>query len=173
MVEVAGEQLRKPTGEGARRLVGHAAKHHVGQSIELRMHGREQVRMRVAMYGGPPAGHTVDEPATVGQLNACPAGPNNGGRQGRGLVLGIGLPHVSMTVVQPPGQRPIDQRFHAVGDAAGVAAASGAGWAGQLCGSGCRPSLANSAASRLPGLSVVRSFSPQKIELAPAKKHRA
>ncbi len=53
--------LHQPGGQPDRRLVGQAAEHHVAHLCRLGMQGGVQSGVRIAVDGGPPGGHSVDQ----------------------------------------------------------------------------------------------------------------
>src|SRR3546814_11866823 len=54
MVEVARQQFRGPPSQGQRRFMDEAAEHDVRHARELPGHRRPDMRMVVAVAGGPP-----------------------------------------------------------------------------------------------------------------------
>ncbi len=120
-----------------------------------RCDGLANMRMVVAVAGGPPRGDAVDQLAPVGEIDAAALGARHGERRRRRLHLRVGQPEMR-EALEPGGQsRPSPSMTRTRHRRPGRARPSARGrW------------------SR-PGLGVVSSRAPQKIELAPARKHSA
>ncbi len=100
---VPGRRLRKALGQRQRRFVHQPAQHHMRHLLELGFDGGGDMRMVVAMGGGPPAGDAVDQLAPVGQHDARAIGARRGQRRAHRLHLGIGQPDMREAAVVPIG----------------------------------------------------------------------
>ena len=94
-LEVARQQRRQPLGQPQGRLVHQPAQHHVRHPAELPRHRVADVRVVVAVAGGPPGGDAVDQHPAVGQPDPAPVGPGCPKRRMRGPHLGVGKPEVA------------------------------------------------------------------------------
>ena len=101
VVQVAGQQACKPGGQPIGRLVRQAAEHHVRRALQLCGHRRADVRVIVAVTGGPPGGDAVDKFAPVLQDDPRAFGAGHRQRRGRGLHLTIGTPDVAGALGKP------------------------------------------------------------------------
>ncbi len=70
-IEVARQQRREPPRQGQGLLVDQAAEHHMRHLGELPLHRLPDVRMVVAVAGGPPRRDAVDQLAAVGEHDAA------------------------------------------------------------------------------------------------------
>ena len=113
----------QPLRQRQRRLVHQAAEHDVRHRRELALDRCADVRMVVAVAGGPPRGDAVDQFAAVGQHDAAAVRRGDRKRRRRGLHLRIGQPDVIEAVGVPGGEAarfclfslvlPDIRRFHA------------------------------------------------------------
>ena len=86
------QHRREPARQRQRRLMHHAAEHHVRHLRELTLDRGADMRMVVAVAGGPPRGDAVDQLAPVGQHDAAAVRCRDRKRRGRGLHLRIRQP---------------------------------------------------------------------------------
>ncbi len=93
-VQAGAQQGAKPARQLQRRPVHQAAEHHMRHDLQLRLDGLADVGVVVAVAGGPPRGHPVDQLAAVLQHDAAAIGPCDRQRIGLGLHLGVGKPKV-------------------------------------------------------------------------------
>jgi hypothetical protein len=73
-------------------LVGEAAEHDVGQTLELRAHRGFDMRMAIAVDDRPPGRHPVDQLAAVGEAQSYALGRFHGEERIR-LGRRVGVPH--------------------------------------------------------------------------------
>ena len=82
-VEIARQQRRETLRQRQGRLMHEPAEHDMRHHVELALHRGANMRMIVAVAGGPPRRDAVDQLAAVGQDDpCCPAcvAPAAGGR---------------------------------------------------------------------------------------------
>ena len=104
-VEIAGQQRRQPPRQRQRLLVHQPAEHHMRHRRELALDRRADVRMIIAVAGGPPRGDAVDQFAPVGEHDAAALGARDRQRRPRRLHLRIGQPDVVEAGRVPAGRR--------------------------------------------------------------------
>src|SRR5204863_522036 len=75
------------------------AEHHVGHLLQLRLHGRQNVRMPVSMTSRPPACYPINQFPPIRQFQSHPVRRHNRQRQPRPFHLRIREPH--MIQVEP------------------------------------------------------------------------
>ena len=93
-LEIARQYLRKTARERQRLLVHQPAEHHMRHDLELALHRFADMRMIVAVAGGPPRRDAIDEFAPIGEMDARAFGPHHRQRRRRGLHLRIRQPDV-------------------------------------------------------------------------------
>ena len=101
VVQVPWQQLRQPRRQAIGRLVRQAAEHHVRHGLDLRAQGVGDVRMVVAVAGGPPRGQAVDQFAPVRQHQPRTACRHDRQRRPRGLHLAVRTPDMRRAGGQP------------------------------------------------------------------------
>ncbi len=104
VVEVAGQQVRQPPRQAIGRLVREAAEHHVCDLADLRLQGRPDVRVAIAVAGGPPRGDAVNQGAAVLQDQATALRRSHRQGRRRGLHLAIGSPDMRRALNKPVGR---------------------------------------------------------------------
>ena len=85
-------------GEADGGFMGEPAEHDVAHPADLLRGGGHEGGVSVAVDGGPPGAHGVDDAAAVGQPEVDAVGGGDG--QVGGVGGGVGVPHVG--VVEPP-----------------------------------------------------------------------
>jgi hypothetical protein len=93
-VQPGRADLDQPLGETDRRCMGEAAEHHVREVVRLRGERSVEHRVVVAVDGGPPRRHPVDEPGAVGQPQAYPVGAGHQSDRRRVGHRRVGVPEV-------------------------------------------------------------------------------
>jgi hypothetical protein len=102
-VEIAWrQQANQPLRQGQRLLVHQAAEHDVGHRLELALDRGADMRMVIAVAGGPPRGDAVDQFAAVGKPDAAALGRGDRKRRRYRFHLRIGQPDMVEAV---PGRR--------------------------------------------------------------------
>ena len=101
-VEIARQQRRQPPRQRQRLLVHQPAEHHMRHRGELALDRLPDVRMVVAVAGGPPGGDAVDQLAPVGEHDAAALGARDRAAAGapsssahRAARRGRARPHTS------------------------------------------------------------------------------
>ncbi len=94
VVQVAGEQGGEAGGQVFGGRVGEAAEHDVRHLGELSGDGFADVRMIIAVAGGPPGGDAVDQLASVFEGDGAALGGGGAERWGGGAHLGVRAPEV-------------------------------------------------------------------------------
>ena len=90
--EVVTRKLHEIGRQPRRRLVREPAEHHVAHAIDLLLGGSGEPRMAVAVGGGPPGGHGVDEVGAIGKREVDSRSRLHDARGRAGL--GVGVPDV-------------------------------------------------------------------------------
>jgi hypothetical protein len=101
LVEIAGQQRGQPARQRERRLVGQPAEHDMRHQHKLPLDRGADVGVVVAVAGGPPRGHAVDEFASVCEHNARPVRARDRKRRQHGLHLRVGQPDVRQARLIP------------------------------------------------------------------------
>ncbi len=100
MAQRLRRHLHQPGGQPDRRLVGQAAEHHMAHLCRLGMQGGVQSGVRIAVDGGPPGGHSVDQLGPAfdwpRQAQACPGRGFDEERLMCGGHRPIGMPDVRL-----------------------------------------------------------------------------
>ena len=73
VVEIRAQQTRQPPREPYRRLVHHAAEHHVRHRAQLHLHRCDDMGVVVAVARRPPRRDAVDQLAAVGEQDPRPS----------------------------------------------------------------------------------------------------
>ena len=102
--QIARQQRGQPLRQRQRLLMRQPAEHHMRHLLELSRDGFANMRMVVAVAGGPPAGDAVDQLAPVGELDPRALRARHRQRRRNGLHLGIRQPDV-VDAIRVPGGR--------------------------------------------------------------------
>ena len=108
-IKIAGQQGRKPCRQPHRRLVHQAAEHHMRHHLKLACHRGANMRMVIAVAGGPPARNSIHEFAAVREPDARSLGRYDGQRRRDMFHLCVWQPDVFAPILLPT--RPV--RHHA------------------------------------------------------------
>jgi hypothetical protein len=98
------KDLHQLGGQAGGGLVAEAGEDHLLQRARLLRDGVRDLRMRVAVQVGPPAGDRVEEPA-AGRLDQVrPLAAHHWRRLGGDPVLGVRMPHMGGVQRRPLGE---------------------------------------------------------------------
>ena len=95
--EIAGQNACEPRRQRIGRRMREPAEHHVRHARELRGDGGADVRMVVAVAGGPPRRDAIDELAAVGEIKPYSVRALDDERRRRGFHLPIRQPQMTQT----------------------------------------------------------------------------